>query len=119
MARRFAAALSEHPVTAHAVGEVAGHLLDAVGTTPDLVTVFVTPPHAGALEDVAHALDAILQPRTLLGCAAVSVVGEAREVEETPAVVAWAARTGPVVPVRLDTAADTLPRPEVDPGALL
>jgi small ligand-binding sensory domain FIST len=119
MARRFAAALSEHPVTAHAVGEVAGHLLDAVGEAPDLVTVFVTPPHAGALEDVAAALDAILQPRTLLGCAAVSVVGEAREVEETPAVVAWAGRTGPVTPVRLDTALDALPEPGMEPGALL
>ncbi|MEY2477100.1 MAG: hypothetical protein QOG87_2415 [Actinomycetota bacterium] len=119
MARRFAAALSEHPVTAHAVGEVAGHLLDAVGAAPDLVTVFVTPPHAGALEDVASALDTILQPRTLLGCAAVSVVGEAREVEETPAVVAWAGRTGAVTPVRLDTASDDLPVPGVEPGALL
>jgi small ligand-binding sensory domain FIST len=119
MARRFAAALSEHPVTAHAVGEVAGHLLDAVGESPDLVTVFVTPPHAGALEDVAAALDTILKPGTMLGCAAVSVVGETREVEETPAVVAWAARTGPVTPVRLDTALDALPRPPFEPGALL
>jgi small ligand-binding sensory domain FIST len=117
--RRFAAALSEHPVAAHAVGEIAGHLLDAVGDGPDLVTVFVTPPHAGALEDVARALDAILHPRTLLGCAAVSVVGEAREVEEEPAVVAWAARTGAVTPVRLGSATAALPPTDDDPSALL
>ena len=119
MGRRFAAALSEHPVTAHAVGEVAGHLLDTIGAEPDLVTVFVTPPHAGALEDVAGALESILRPRTLLGCAAVSVVGEAREVEEGPAVVAWAGRTGPVTPVRLDTAADSLPPAAAGAQALL
>jgi small ligand-binding sensory domain FIST len=119
MARRFAAALSEHPVTAHAVGEVAGHLLDAVGEAPDLVTIFVTPPHAGALEDAARALDTILRPGTLVGCAAVSVVGESREVEETPAVVAWAGRTGPVTPVRLDSADGALPQAGSDAGALL
>lgn len=119
MSRRFAAALSEHPVTAHAVGEVAGHLLDAVGEAPDLVTVFVTPPHAGALEDVAAALETILRPGTLLGCAAVSVVGESREVEETPAVVAWAGRTGPVTPVRLDAATASLPPHPDDAQALL
>ena len=43
MARRFAAALSEHPVTAHAVGEVAGQVLDAVGAAPDLVTALRHP----------------------------------------------------------------------------
>lgn len=119
MGRRFAAALSEHPVTAHAVGEVAGHLLDAVGPEPDLVVVFVTPPHAGALEDVAGALQTILRPGTLIGCAAVSVVGEAREVEEEPAVVAWAAHTGPVTPVRLQDAADPVPAPDTDTSALV
>lgn len=119
MGRRFAAALSEHPVAAHAVGEVAGHLLDAVGPAPDLVVVFVTPPHAGALEDVAGALETILRPGTLIGCAAVSVVGEAREVEEDPAVVAWAARTGAVTPVRLEHATDPVPAPDTDPSALV
>ena len=30
----FAAALSEHPVAAHAVGEVAGELLERLGPSP-------------------------------------------------------------------------------------
>ncbi len=51
----FAAAMSEHPLTAHAVGEVTGAVLERIGDRPDFATVFVTPPHAGALEDVdAH-----------------------------------------------------------------
>ena len=104
MTRRFAAALSEHPVTAHAVGEVAGQVLEAVGEEPDLVTLFVTPPHAGALEDAAAAVRTVLRPHALVGCAAVSVVGDGREVEEAPAVALWGGRTGPVQTVRLAVA---------------
>ncbi|MDP9386920.1 MAG: FIST C-terminal domain-containing protein [Actinomycetota bacterium] len=98
----FAAALSQHPVPAAAVGEVAGQVLDRLGVAPDLALLFVTPPHGGALEDAANAVADILRPGTLLGCAAVSVVGTGKEVEQEPAVSLWAARFGPVLPVRLD-----------------
>ena len=107
----FAAALSEHPVTAHAVGEVAGQVLERLGAfgsfgggpppPPDLALLFLTPPHAGALEDAAAAVRSILSPTTLLGCAAVAVAGNGREVEEEPAVALWAGRFGPNLPVRL------------------
>jgi small ligand-binding sensory domain FIST len=100
----FASAISEHPITAHATGEVAGQALETVGVAPDLVVLFVTPPHAGALEDAAGAVRAILEPRTLVGCAAESVAGINREVEGGPAVCLWAGRFGPVVPVGLDVA---------------
>src|SRR3954468_6856958 len=95
----FAAAISEHPITAHAVGEVAGHVLEQLGSEPDLAMLFLTPPHGGAREDAARAVRSILQPRTLLGCAAVAVAGNSREVEEQPAVTLWAGRLGPVAPV--------------------
>ncbi len=98
----FAAALSQHPITAQAVGETAGQVLEGLGPAPDLALLFVTPPHAGALEDAGAAVAAALQPKTLLGCAAVSVVGTGREVEEEPAVSLWAGRFGPVAPVRLE-----------------
>src|SRR5437762_526842 len=97
----FAAALSEHPIAAQAVGEVAGQVLEALGPEPDLAMLFVTPPHAGALEDAAAAVRAIIQPGTLLGCAAAGVVGNGQEVERTPGVVLWAGRVGPTVPVQL------------------
>ncbi len=103
----FTAALSEHPVPATAVAEVAGEVLEQLGPGPDLAVLFVTPHHAGALEDAASALDDILRPGTLLGCAAVSVLGTAREVERAPAVSLWAGRFGPTRAVRL-TAARTL-----------
>lgn len=98
----FASALSEHPVPAVAVGEVAGQLLESLGPAPDLAVVFVTPPHAGALEDAAAAVADILRPGTIIGCAAVSVVARGREVEEQPAVSLWAARFGDVEPVRVE-----------------
>ncbi|MDQ1436847.1 MAG: hypothetical protein QOK43_476 [Acidimicrobiaceae bacterium] len=92
----YASALSIHPVTATAVGEAAGQLLEDLGPNPDLVAVFVTPHHAGALEDAAAAVRAIVQPTVLLGCAAVSVLGVRHEAEDEPGVSLWAGRFGPV-----------------------
>ena len=99
----FAAGLSEHPVTAHAVGEAIGQVLEGLGgdAPPDLTLLFVTPPHGGAIEDAAAAVAATLGPRTMLGCVAESVVGGSREVEQAPAVALWAGRTGPVTPFHL------------------
>lgn len=109
----FTAALSEHPVPATAVAEVAGEVLERLGAAPDLAVLFVTPPHAGALEDAAAALDDILRPGALLGCAAVSVVGTGREVEREAAVSLWAGRFGPTRAVRL-TAVRTLDGVAID-----
>ena len=93
----FASALSRHPVTSQATGEVIGAVLEAIGERPDLVVVTVTRPHAGALEDVVAAIDAVLHPLALIGCAAESVVGRDAEVEELPAVSLWAGQVGPLV----------------------
>jgi small ligand-binding sensory domain FIST len=112
----FAAAMSEHPVPAHAVGEVAGEILDTFGERPDLAVIFVTPPFAGALEDAVTAIDEILHPLVLVGCAAESIVGPHREVERTAAVSLFAARTGPLLPVALGVTAGGTGG---DPGAEL
>jgi len=98
---RFAAALSQHPVTAHAVGEAAGQVLERLGEDPDIAMLFVTRPHAGALEDAAAAVRSILHPGTLIGCAAESVAGAGQEVEQDPAVTLWAARLPAVAPLEL------------------
>jgi small ligand-binding sensory domain FIST len=97
----FASALSEHPVTSLATGEVIGAVLEALGERPDLVVLTVTRPHLGALDDIAAAVDAVLHPLAMVGCAAESVVGVGREVEETPAISLWAGRVGPLVPMAL------------------
>jgi small ligand-binding sensory domain FIST len=97
----FAAALSEHPVPAYATGEVCGQVLEALGTHPDLVVVFTTMAHAGALEDVIATVGEVLRPSVLFGAASETVIGTGREVEGGPAISVWAARFGPVLPVRL------------------
>ncbi len=98
----FAAAMSEHPLTAHAVGEVTGAVLEQIGDRPDFATVFVTPPHAGALEDIMGTVEEVIHPLVSLGCAAESVLGPHREVEQDAAVTLLAGHVGPLVPLALD-----------------
>jgi len=91
-AARFAAALSEHPVAAHAVGEVAGEILDAFGgDEPDLLVCFASPHFVGTMDDVSFALANLLEPGVMFGASAVSIIGGAREVEEGPALSVFAA----------------------------
>jgi small ligand-binding sensory domain FIST len=102
MTARCAAALSEHPVATEAVGEVVGEVLDTVGAAPDLAALFVTTPHTGALEDMAPAVAATLEPKVLVGATAGAVLAGRRGVEETAAVALWAGRLdAPVRPTRL------------------
>lgn len=92
MAARFASALSQHPVPTEAVGEVVGSVLEQLdGATPELVVVFASPHHVGALEDMTGAIRSLLEPRILLGGTAMAIVGGAREVEDGPALSVLAA----------------------------
>jgi small ligand-binding sensory domain FIST len=99
-----AVGMSEHPVPAHAAGDAIGAVLDQVGPGADLVTVFVTGNHAGALDDITRAATQILKPRALLGAASSGVLGGNREVEEAPGIAVCAVRCGGVTPVRLRAA---------------
>jgi small ligand-binding sensory domain FIST len=100
----YAAALSEHPIAAHATGEVVGTLLEQIGDTPDLAVLFASRPHVGALDDVVDAVRRTLRPGALIGATAVSVLAGAREVEEQPALALWAGRAGEVRTVSIDAA---------------
>jgi small ligand-binding sensory domain FIST len=98
----FAAALSEHPLPTHAVGEVIGEVLDRLGPEPDLAVLFVAAAHTGAIEDIARAVRELLRPKVLVGCTAGTVVGGAREAEDVPAISLWAARLPVVEAHRLE-----------------
>ncbi|MFP4511790.1 MAG: FIST N-terminal domain-containing protein [Acidimicrobiales bacterium] len=98
-----AAALSEHPLPTHAVGDATGEVLEQLGGAPDVAAVFVTSGHAGALEDIAAAVRAILSPSLLVGAASTAVIGGHREVEDRPGIAVWAARSRGVAPVRIET----------------
>ncbi|HYX44867.1 MAG TPA: FIST N-terminal domain-containing protein [Acidimicrobiales bacterium] len=107
MSGAFGSGLSQHPDAAEATGEVVGRVLEGLGgrREPDLAVLFVTPPHAAALEQITRTVRSTLAPRAMVGCAAVSVVGGPREVEAGPAVSLWAGFTGPVEPFHLGVAA--------------
>jgi small ligand-binding sensory domain FIST len=75
----FVAAGSRHSVVAHAVGEIAGRVLDALGPSPDLAVLFAGRSVTGALEDVVGAVRSLLRPVVLVGCTASSVIADATE----------------------------------------
>lgn len=129
MTTRYAAAISEHPVPAHAVGEVAGEVIEALGgEDPDLVVCFASPHFVGALDDVSFALANLLTPRVAVGASAVAVIGGPHEVEHGPALSVFAASLpgAELTPVRLQVgrapdglAIDGLPVPGDGPATLL
>lgn len=89
---RYAAALSQHPLPAHAVGEVAGQVLDQLGgDDPDLLVCFASSHFVGALDDAVHALHALLTPRVLLGTTASGVLGGSHEAEDGVGLAVFAA----------------------------
>ncbi|MGH9058837.1 MAG: FIST N-terminal domain-containing protein, partial [Acidimicrobiales bacterium] len=93
-----AAAISAHPVSSLATGEAIGQVLEALGERPDVAFVFVTPGHAGALEDIGGAVRSILRPTVLLGAVGDRVLG-ADLSTFGPGVTLLAAHTGPVAPL--------------------
>ncbi len=97
----FAAALSEHPVAADAVGEVLGTLVERGGVEPDLAVVFVSAAHAEFVGEISATVRSVLRPDTLVGAAASAVVGGPREAEEAPALSIWAAWAGPMPGIRV------------------
>src|SRR5438445_7437036 len=69
------------------------------GAIPDLAFLFIAPQFEDELESIVQSANASLGGGTLLGCVAGGVIGGTREVEDAPAVAAWAA-TLPGVTVR-------------------
>ncbi len=98
----YGAALSEHPSSASAAGEVIGEILEVVGPSPDLAVLFTSAAHGESIGEVAEAIHRVLAPNVLVGATAVSVIGGPLEVEERPAMALWAASDCPARPVRLE-----------------
>ncbi len=100
---RAASALSEHPLASHAVGEVAGTILDAMHGQPiDLLVVFFHGSFVGALEDINNALHQLLNPRHSIGSSASGVVRNNSEVEFRQALSVWAASGIDAEPYRIE-----------------
>ncbi len=91
-APRFASALSVSPASDAAFREVVESLKSELGgRRPDLVAVFVSHHHGSAIEDLGPRIARELQAPAVIGCTGESIVGGTREVENGPALAAWAA----------------------------
>lgn len=102
-----ASALSEHPLAAHAVGEVAGSVLEQLSTSPDVLFVFVDSAHTGAIEDISSALRKLLQPGVMIGTTACGVIDRTTEIEDRHALAVWAATGLRARPIRIEADATT------------
>jgi len=102
----FGAGLSDHPLPTHAAAEACQRVLEELGPGPDLAFLFITRPHVEAAGEIASLVREALEPGTLIGASAVSVVGGNREVEDRPAVSVWAARMDGVAPLHLTATRD-------------
>jgi small ligand-binding sensory domain FIST len=105
----FAAALSEHPVAAHATGEVVGRVLESLAEPPDLAILLVSGAHVRHVTQVADAVRSMLAPRALIGATTLGVLAGGREVEDHPAIALWAGAAGALGAHRLQS-------PTVDEG---
>ena len=102
---RAGAGLSTAPDTASAARAAAADAATALGgATTDLAFLFCSPHHAPEIPAAVAAVHEVLHPRALIGCTAIWIVGNEREVEDEPAVSVWAAHLpdADIVPFTVD-----------------
>jgi small ligand-binding sensory domain FIST len=88
---RFASALSTDHDSAKAEEQVIEHLREAMEAPPDLLTVFVSHHHGGAIEELGPRLREATGAGLVLGCTGESIIGADREIEHEPALSVWGA----------------------------
>ena len=88
----FASAVSTAPNAGDAAREACAAIRDAMGDSHvDLVVVFATPDLMANAVGIAAIFDDALTPAHMIGCTAEAVIGTGQEVEDGPALSAWAA----------------------------
>ncbi|MDX1944507.1 MAG: FIST N-terminal domain-containing protein [Pirellulaceae bacterium] len=89
---RCSAALSTLSDPEAAIRAAAEEALAGLPGRPDLALVFCSARHAAAADRIASLACDTLQTEALLGCTGESIVANAREIEEEPAVAVWLAK---------------------------
>ncbi len=87
----FASALSTHPITVEAIGEVCRRAATQLGATPDLAMLFVSHHHGPDFDRIAAQVCERLGTERLMGCTGEAIVGTGREIESEPAMSLWLA----------------------------
>ncbi len=88
----FAAALSTIEATLQAIEEVCEQGRARLAGSVDLAVLFFSTHHVRAADVLAGTVQERLAPRCLLGCVAESVIGDDREIEQSPAMSLWISR---------------------------
>lgn len=89
---RVGAGLSTREDGSAAAREALGAALAGLGGAPaDLVLLFVSPQHEDVQRAVIDIATECVEGATVLGCSAGGVIGAGREIEDAPAIAAWAA----------------------------
>jgi small ligand-binding sensory domain FIST len=88
----FAAALSTAESSQRAVEEACAGTRARLSGAVDFAVLFFSTHHARAADVLARTIHERLVPRCLLGCVAESVIGEGREIEQSPALSLWIGR---------------------------
>ncbi len=117
-----AAAFSQHPDAAVAVGEVVGDVLERLDPHPDLAVLLVAGAPATRLREIVKAVEALLAPTVLIGAAGGSVFGGPQELSGPGGVALWAASGTGARPFQLGGGSpidDDLPPPSPDPSVAL
>ncbi len=105
MTARYGAAGSTHPEPAEAIGAVIGDVIEQIGSHPSAAVLFVSDAHVDSFADMVDTVWRTLQPATMAGASAASIVAGPTEIEGTAAVSLWAGHLAggrPVLPVRLE-----------------
>ncbi|HEX9494999.1 MAG TPA: FIST N-terminal domain-containing protein [Candidatus Limnocylindria bacterium] len=89
---RVGAGLSTHEDGREAARAALAAALAPLGGEPaDLVLLFVSPQHEDVQREIIDIATDRVEGATVLGCSAGGVIGGKREIEDAPAVAAWAA----------------------------
>jgi small ligand-binding sensory domain FIST len=89
---RVGAGLSTHEDGREAArAAIDAALAPLAGEPADLVLLFVSPQHEDVQREIIDIATDRVEGATVLGCSAGGVIGTRREVEDAPAVAAWAA----------------------------
>jgi small ligand-binding sensory domain FIST len=109
---RCHAALSVHPLTAAATGEVVGEVLEAMGPGADVAVITASGSHVESIGAVVSTVRSMLGVDVVLWAAATGVIGGSRGIEDGAGLALFVARTGPVVPVELSISGDAPDAPD-------
>ncbi len=110
---RWASTLSRQPEAAGAFAEAAGALeLRLGGDAPDLLVAFASPHHAAHCDGIPSLARQRFPGALLVGCTGGGIIGDAREVEDGPALSLTAAVLPRVALAPLDVDMTSLPSPD-------